>query len=211
MNKLSYAILVASSITLTGTATAASERTCSYVYDSAGMVVRDSTGDCVRTSGWRPEGAIAECEPDMKKPEPVAEPEPEPAAAPAPVPAPQPVYKTVSLGAGALFDLNSDTLRPEGKRKLDQMVSDLGRLSDVQSIRIAGHTDSTGDAAYNKDLSMRRANAVKNYLLEKGVDPGVMTTVGWGETKPIADNATRAGRARNRRVEITISGEQQLR
>lgn len=206
MNKLSYAILIASSITLTGTATAASERTCSYVYDSAGMVVRDSAGDCVRTSGWRPEGAIAECEPDMKKPEPVAEPEPEPA----PVPAPQPVYKTVNLGAGALFDLNSDTLRAEGKRELDQLVSDLGQLSDVQSIQIAGHTDSTGDAGYNKDLSVRRANAVKNYLLEKGVDPSIMTTVGWGETKPIADNSTRAGRAQNRRVEITISGEQRV-
>ncbi|BCO30350.1 membrane protein [Thiohalobacter sp. COW1] len=206
MHKLSYAILVASTITLTGTATAASERTCSYVYDSAGMVVRDSAGDCVRTSGWRPEGAIAECEPDMKKPEPVAEPEPEPA----PVPAPQPVYKTVNLGAGALFDLNSDALRAEGKRELDQLVSDLGQLSDVQSIQIAGHTDSTGDAAYNKDLSVRRANAVKNYLLEKGVDPSIMTTVGWGETKPIADNSTRAGRAQNRRVEITISGEQRV-
>lgn len=207
MNKLSYAILVASTITLTGTASAASERTCSYVYDSAGMVVRDSAGDCVRTSGWRPEGAIAECEPDMKKPEPKAE---APAPTPAPAPAPQPVFKTVNLGAGALFAVNSDELRPEGKRELDQLVSDLGQLSEVQSIQIAGHTDSTGDADYNKDLSMRRANAVKNYLLEKGVDPSVMTTVGWGETKPIADNSTRAGRAQNRRVEITINGERRV-
>lgn len=206
MNKLSCAILVASTITLTGTASAASERTCSYVYDSAGMVVRDSAGDCVRTSGWHPKGAIAECEPDMKKPEPMAEPEPEPA----PAPAPQPVYKSVNLGAGALFALNSDELRPEGERELDQLVSDLKALSDVQSIQIAGHTDSTGDADYNKDLSMRRANAVKNYLLEKGVDPSVMTTVGWGETKPVADNSTRAGRAQNRRVEITINGERRI-
>lgn len=206
MNKLSYALLVASTITLTGTASAASERTCSYVYDSAGMVVRDSAGDCVRTSGWRPEGAIAECEPDMEKPEPVAEPEPEPA----PAPAPQPVYKTMTLGAGALFNVNSAELRPEGKRELDALVTDLNRMSSVQSIQIAGHADSTGDADYNKDLSMRRANAVKNYLLEQGVDPSLMTTVGWGETRPIADNATRAGRAQNRRVEITINGERQV-
>ena len=206
MNKLSYAILVASSITLAGTATAASERTCSYVYDSAGKVVRDSAGDCVRTSSWSPEGAIAECEPDMKKPEPVAEPEPEPA----PAPAPQPVYKTMTLGAGALFDVNSAELRAEGKRELNALVTDLNRMASVQSIQIAGHTDSTGDADYNKDLSMRRANAVKNYLLEKGVDPSVMNTVGWGETKPIADNPTRAGRAQNRRVEITLSGEQRV-
>lgn len=206
MNKLSYALLVASTITLSGTVGAASERTCSYVYDSSGMVVRDSAGDCVRTSGWRPEGAIAECEPDMKKPEPVAEPEPEPA----PAPAPQPVYKTMTLGAGALFDLNSAELRPEGQRELDSLVADLNRMASVQSIQIAGHTDSTGDAAYNKDLSMRRANAVKNYLLEQGVDPSLMTTAGWGETKPVADNATRAGRAQNRRVEITISGNRQV-
>lgn len=203
MNKLVYAILIASSVSTSGMAVA-SERTCAYAYDSAGNVVRDSAGDCVRSGSWRPEGAIAECEPDMKQPEPAPEPMAEPA--PVPKPAPQPVYKTVSLGAGALFAVNSAELQPEGKRELDALVEGLRKMSSVQSISIAGHTDSTGDADYNKDLSMRRATAVKNYLLEKGVDPNIMTTVGWGETKPIADNATREGRARNRRVEITISG-----
>ena len=206
---LTLATLLAALVAAPGLASAASERSCGYAYDSAGKVVRDSAGDCVRGGFWSPAKAIAECDPVLvKKPEPVAEPAPAPV--PQPVAKPAPKFKTVSLGAGALFDLNSDTIKPEGRAELDALVADIRKLSNVERIEIAGHTDSTGNAEYNRQLSMRRANAVKNYLIDKGIDPRIMTTIGYGEDKPIASNATREGRARNRRVEITLRGTEMV-
>lgn len=183
---------------------AASERTCAYSYDASGTVVRDGSGDCVRTGSWRKEGMIVECGAAPAEPEPMAEPEP------APAPAPKPVVKTVSLSAGALFAVNSDVIGDEGKAELDALAAHIAAMN-VERINIAGHTDSSGAADYNKSLSMKRAIAVKNYLLDKGVDPSIMTTVGWGEEKPIASNATKEGRAKNRRVEITLTGSQEVK
>lgn len=207
--KFTLATLIAALVAAPGLASAASERTCGYAYDSAGNVVRDSAGNCVRSGSWSPAKAIAECDPDLvKKPEPVAKPAPAPA--PKPVAKPAPKFKTVTLGAGALFDVNSDVIKPEGRAELDALVAHVKKLANIERIDIAGHTDSTGSAEYNKKLSMRRANAVKNYLIEKGIDPRVMTTIGYGEEKPIASNATREGRAKNRRVEITLRGAEMV-
>lgn len=183
----------------------ASDRTCAYAYDSADSVVRDSAGNCLRSGSWRPEGMTVECGAEPPKPEPVAEPAPPPA----PKPAPKPVMKTVSLSAGALFDVNSADLKPAGKAELDALAAHMKAVK-VERIDINGYTDSTGSAEYNKQLSMRRANAVKDYLLGKGIDPRIMTTMGWGEENPVADNSTAAGRAANRRVEITLHGVQQM-
>ncbi|HHO69195.1 MAG TPA: OmpA family protein [Gammaproteobacteria bacterium] len=116
--------------------------------------------------------------------------------------------KSVSLSAGALFDVNSATLKPAGKAELDKLAEHIRKMSEVQSVAIVGYTDSTGSEAYNKKLSLRRAIAVKNYLLDHGVPASVMSTLGMGEANPVASNATAAGRARNRRVEITIKGSE---
>lgn len=191
-------------LAFTATATMADERTCAYAYDSSSSVVRDGSGNCLRTGSWRKEGMIVECGAEPA-PEPVVEAEPEPM----PTPAPKPVMTTVNLSASALFDLNSDEIKPEGKAELDALAANMGSMN-VERVDIAGHTDSSGSADYNKQLSMRRANAVKNYLIDKGVDPRIMTTVGWGEDKPIADNSTKAGRAANRRVEITLHGSKEM-
>lgn len=175
-----------------------------YVGDGSKHLITDGYGNCVRTGTG---DKSAPCGEVAKAPEPEPAPETAPASAPVPEPAvPQTITKAVSLGAGALFDTNKATLKPAGKAQLDQLASDLGKLNSVDSINIVGHTDSMGAASYNQKLSERRANSVKDYLTGKGVDPALIHTSGMGETQPVADNKTRAGRAKNRRVEITIKG-----
>jgi OOP family OmpA-OmpF porin len=97
------------------------------------------------------------------------------------------------------FEFDSDALTAEDKVKLDALAEQLRTLSFEEG-EVGGHTDSTGDDAYNLDLSKRRAQAALVYLANKGIAQGRMTAVGYGETQPIADNATREGQALNRRT-----------
>ncbi|NLC70679.1 MAG: OmpA family protein, partial [Desulfuromonadaceae bacterium] len=101
------------------------------------------------------------------------------------------------------FDINSATLKPGAYTELQRVSGVLNQYPQT-TIQIAGHTDSTGSEAYNQQLSERRALAVKNALAGYNVNPGRMTTVGYGESQPVADNTTEAGRQMNRRVQITI-------
>lgn len=103
------------------------------------------------------------------------------------------------------FETDSDKLKGGDWRVL-AAVADLLKKESSLKIKIAGHTDSTGDAAHNQDLSLRRAEAVKKTLAEKyGADASRITTKGWGAEQPLVDNATEEGRAINRRVEILIA------
>jgi OOP family OmpA-OmpF porin len=97
------------------------------------------------------------------------------------------------------FETNSATLKTESSETLDKVAASLGDFPDVK-IQVAGHTDSTGSAAYNLKLSDKRATAVMNYLISKGVNPAMLSEKGYGMTEPIADNKTVEGRAQNRRV-----------
>ncbi len=130
--------------------------------------------------------------------DPVKEP-PKVAQVPPPPP-PPPAKKIVELSA-AHFDFDRATLRPEGRRVVDEAVAVLKAESDVR-VSVEGHTDSVGSDAYNEDLSQRRADAVRDYMVEQGIAASRITTRGWGESKPIASNDTAEGRAQNRRVEI---------
>ncbi len=177
-----------------------------YVGENDSHLITDGFGNCVKTGFWSSEDGLADCG-DKVKEEVAAEPAPAPVAA-APAPAPKVMTKSVSLSAGALFDVNSDVIKDAGKAELRALAEHINRLADVQSVDIVGYTDSSGSADYNQKLSLRRATAVKNYLMDNGVSPRVMTTLGLGEEKPVASNATREGRAKNRRVEITIRGTQ---
>ena len=96
-------------------------------------------------------------------------------------------------------------LKPDGKAKLDDMVS---KLKDVtlEVVIAVGHTDSIGTDAYNQRLSVRRAESVKAYLVSRGIEANRVYTEGKGEKQPVADNKTREGRAKNRRVEIEVVG-----
>jgi OOP family OmpA-OmpF porin len=121
-------------------------------------------------------------------------------AKPAPVPAPAPAPAMTVL-AGANFDFDQSYIRPEDFGKLDKDVATLKEWGNVK-VEVAGHTDSVGTDAYNMGLSLRRAESVRNYLVDKGIAADRLTVRGYGESQPVADNATDAGRFQNRRVEL---------
>ena len=168
-----------------------------YVGDSSKHYILDSSGNCVRTSSWSKETATKECNPELF-PEVVEAP-------PAPPPPPQPVYEKVTISATALFDFNKATLQPEGKAALHALKETIkAKGAQVVDIDVIGHTDSVGPEEYNMGLSVRRATAVKDYMVSEGIDAGIIDVSGQGESSPVADNGTNEGRAQNRRVEIRI-------
>ena len=101
------------------------------------------------------------------------------------------------------FDTAKSTFKPGVPEKLDMIVGIMNEYPDA-NFTIAGHTDSQGSETYNQGLSERRANAVMSYLIEKGISSSRLTAVGYGESYPVADNATAEGRALNRRTEINL-------
>ncbi len=102
-----------------------------------------------------------------------------------------------------LFPLDEAALKPGGQRVLDRVAHVLAERPE-QRVLVEGHTDGLGSGAYNRSLSRRRADAVANYLVRRGVQPDRVTTRGWGESAPVASNDTPAGRQQNRRVEIIL-------
>jgi outer membrane protein OmpA-like peptidoglycan-associated protein len=110
----------------------------------------------------------------------------------------------VQMKNDILFDTGSDGVKAAGVDDLAKMGDILAKYSDDQ-VRIEGHTDSSGDAGKNQALSERRAQAVKTVLVSRGVQEHQITVVGLGETKPVTDNASPDGRAKNRRVELHIT------
>jgi OmpA-OmpF porin, OOP family len=113
------------------------------------------------------------------------------------------VERTIILD-DVLFDFDKSTIKPEAAAILDRLVAFMNENKD-KKVNLSGHTDSIGTDAYNQKLSERRANSVKAYIVKKGVDDSRVAAQGFGETKPIADNKTKEGRAKNRRVEIKVN------
>lgn len=105
---------------------------------------------------------------------------------------------------GVNFEFDSDVLTLNAERVLDTVAQTLAQ-SPGFGIAIVGHTDSLGSDSYNQRLSAKRAASAKRYIVGKGIDPGRITTEGLGETQPVADNETDAGRAKNRRIELTVT------
>jgi len=132
----------------------------------------------------------------------VAPPAPAPAyvAPPAPVAAPAPPPRKLVL-EGVNFDFDKSTLRQEDIAIIDRDVTTLDQWGNA-NIEVAGHTDSRGSDEYNMNLSQQRAEAVRNYLISKGIAADRLTAKGYGESQPVADNATDEGRFKNRRVEL---------
>jgi len=105
-----------------------------------------------------------------------------------------------------LFDTGKSTLKPGAREKLARVSGILGAHPDLK-LEIEGHTDSVGSDSYNQGLSERRAESVRSYLVSQNIAPQTITTAGFGESRPVAANDTAAGRQRNRRVELVVSGE----
>lgn len=197
-----------------------------YIVDGSGNIVRSGSGLCVRSSSWIPGAAVEGCDGVTKSKNDassksvaevaVSKPADEPAlpaavvAAPTSVAAPEPVViepivEKVRLSADTFFSFDKAVLKSKGKAKLSALVSRL-RESSTEVIVATGHTDWTGKASYNQKLSMRRAKAVKAYLVSKGIPKSRVFTEGKGELEPVGDNHTRAGRAKNRRVDVEVIG-----
>ncbi|KKW67932.1 membrane protein [Lampropedia cohaerens] len=158
---------------------------------------------CWRNAFWTPATAATGCDGALV----VQAPAPAPAAPVPPPPAPEPEWVKTSFSADTFFDFDKATLKPEGRAQLDELAERVHSDNfDLEVIIAVGHTDSTGPEAYNQGLSERRAAAVKEYLVSKGIDANRIYTEGKGELEPIASNATREGRAQNRRVEIEVVG-----
>ena len=177
------------------------------------LVWKNGTNElCWRDANWTPATAAEGCDGALQKA--AVAPAPAPAVTPAPAeakpatPAPtQPASSKVTYAADAFFDFDKSVLKPEGKAKLDDLVGKVKNIN-LEVIIAVGHTDSVGSDAYNQKLSVRRAEAVKAYLVSKGIEKNRVYTEGKGEKQPVADNKTAAGRAKNRRVEIEVVGTQ---
>jgi OOP family OmpA-OmpF porin len=102
---------------------------------------------------------------------------------------------------GPQFDFDKATLKPDGKRMVDEAVRLMVEQPSLQ-VTVEGHTDAVGSEGYNQRLSERRARAVRDYMVAEGIAADRITTKGWGKSKPVATNDTAEGRAENRRVEI---------
>jgi OmpA-OmpF porin, OOP family len=138
----------------------------------------------------------------MQSEEVVEETPPPPRAAPGPGPAPVVEEGERIVLRGVNFDFDKSNIRPDAAVILDEAVRILG--DSGPAVAIEGHTDWIGSDAYNAGLSERRANAVQAYLIEHGVSASRLSTAGYGESRPIASNDTREGRALNRRVELLV-------
>ena len=176
---------------------------------------------CWRQGFWTPQMAIIECDPDLV-PKPVPPPPPPAAAppppppAPAPAPPPPPAVQKITLASKALFDFDKAILKPEGKAAIDsEIISKLSTVQKLELVLVTGHTDRIGSQQYNQRLSERRADAVRDYLVSRGVPRDRIETLGMGKTQPVpgvvcdqkALKALIACLAPNRRVEVEVKGD----
>ncbi|MBH2020669.1 MAG: OmpA family protein [Burkholderiales bacterium] len=204
MNKLNKVAMLFASAALV---TAAGAQTIDNWKNGNGdLVWKNGTNElCWRDNFWTPATAAPGCDGAIVPVvAPVVAPAP-PVAAPAVVPVAPPAATKVTYAADAFFDFDKSVIKPAGKEKLDDLI---GKIKDInlEVIIAVGHTDSVGSDSYNQKLSVRRSEAVKAYLVSKGIEKNRVYTEGKGEKQPVADNKTAEGRAKNRRVEIEVVG-----
>lgn len=210
---------VALAFALTAVAGVARADTPGYVSTSANQIWTSPYGLCWKTTDWTPAKSMAPCDAVQVVSAPavpvVAAPPPAPIAA-APV-APAPVIEKVSLESDVLFEFDKAQLRREGEQKLDELAD---RIKDaqVESILAVGHADRIGPAQYNEKLSAERAEAVKQYLAQKGIEEQRVRSEGRGEAQPITGEQCKGVKGSklisclqpDRRVEIEVRGTREV-
>jgi OmpA-OmpF porin, OOP family len=228
MMKLNKVAMLLATAAVAGTAFANGSTTNSDNWRSGSGNMQWKIGNasalCWRTANWTPataapgcDGAIAPKAEMVAPPAAVVAPVAPPAAVVAPVtPPPAPPVAPPAGGAAAtkvtyaadtFFAANNAVVKAAGKAKLDDLV-DKVKAINLEVIVAVGHTDSNGKDAANQALSVRRAEAVKAYLVSKGIEKNRVYTEGKGSKQPVADNKTAEGRAKNNRVEIEVVGTQ---
>jgi OOP family OmpA-OmpF porin len=228
LNKMALLLAAAAITSVAGaqtrvTAADGGNRVDNWVNAAGDAVWKNGQDLCWRDANWTPATAAKGCDgalvpppapaPRAAAPAPApapapraAAPAPAPAPAPRAAPAPQPPAATkVTYASDAFFDFNKAVVKPEGKAKLDDLVGKVKGVN-LEVIIAVGHTDAVGADAVNQALSVKRAEAVKAYLVSKGIEKNRVYTEGKGEKQPVADNKTAEGRAKNRRVEIEVVG-----
>jgi len=207
MNKLNKVAMLFASAALV---TAAGAQTIdNWKNGTNELVWKNGTNElCWRDSNWTPATAAPGCDGAIvPAPAAVVVPMVPPVAVvPAPVvPVAPPAATKITYAADAFFDFDKSVIKPEGKAKLDDLIGKIQGIN-LEVIIAVGHTDSVGSDTYNQKLSIRRSEAVKAYLVSKGIEKNRVYTEGKGEKQPVADNKTAEGRAKNRRVEIEVVG-----
>jgi OOP family OmpA-OmpF porin len=176
-----------------------------FLSDGAGNRVLDGNGDCVLANNGA--DVCAPPAPVVVAPAPLVKPAPKPAPKPVVVPEPpKRIVQNVSFAGDALFATNSAVLTDAGKASVDPIIVGSRKVNDFK-VALIGHADSRGDAGYNQKLSERRAQSVADYMVNRGVKASAITVSGRGEASPVASNASSEGRAKNRRVDASFSGE----
>jgi OmpA-OmpF porin, OOP family len=230
MKTLNKVAMLFATVAIAGSAFATGSTTNSDNWRSAQgnlqWKIGNASGLCWRNANWTPATAAPGCDgaiaPVAAAPAPAAAvapvtvapapaaaaPAPAPAAAAPAAPAPSAAAATkVTYAADAFFASNNAVLKAAGKAKLDDLVGKVKGIN-LEVIVAVGHTDSAGKDASNQALSVRRAEAVKAYLVSKGIEKNRVYTEGKGSKQPVADNKTKEGRAKNNRVEIEVVGTQ---
>ncbi len=189
-----------------------------YLIDQRDVVAKSGFGLCWRDGYWTPAAAAAdkagcECDKDLL-PKEACDAGAAKGAAPAAAAGVKPAGEKITVAADALFDFNKAVLRPEGKAKLDELVSKAKAIK-LEVILAVGHTDRLGGDAYNQKLSEKRAAAVKEYLVAKGIEANRVYTEGKGEKQPVTGDKCK-GNAKtkalidclqpDRRVDIEVIG-----
>ncbi|OIQ92495.1 outer membrane protein A precursor [mine drainage metagenome] len=197
--------LVIASLGFVGSAGASESNKEGYLKDTGGQVVKSGSGLCWHTGSWTPAMAIAECDPDLvKKEAPKVAAADAPPAPPAPAAVREaPAFVPISLQAEALFSFDKAVLRAGGKKQLDaEVVDKMKEYPQVELVRVTGYTDRIGSTAYNRRLSQRRADAVKNYLVGQGIAAQRIETAAKGESDPIVSCDKIRGKAtgKNRKL-----------
>ena len=216
-------LFLAAAVALSATAFDAAAQTGSdegyWRSASAGAIWKNPFGSCWRAGFWTPAMANSECDPDLVPKAAPAAPRAAPAAPPPPPPAkaapPKPTV--ITLKSSELFEFNKATLTGQARATLDkEVIAKLATIRNLRFINVNGHTDRLGSAQYNQKLSQKRADAVRAYLVSKGVDASKIETYGFGKTLPIKACPDQKNRkalieclAPNRRVEVEVqSGPQ---